>query len=166
MRGKARKVTLEVTMRYKITAVVLPTHINKALEALAGAGIRSVVVRSESENVITVTERTEKPEPEFHPEGVIYGPHSPDANSRGPDLSPRKFVGGKKDKGILGIDLVEQIINGADRVFTWREVQNEFEKRKFARGSASNAMHVLMEKGKIKRVARGRYCRAGLTIHK
>lgn len=69
----------------------------------------------------------------------------------------RGYVGGIRNKGISGRDLVLEVLTSANRPFNFSEISNAFVQRGFAGNSASPNLTVLVKEGKIRNLGHGKW---------
>ena len=94
-------------------------------------------------------------------------PSSPPING-GPIKVTRQFhyEGGKKNKGITGLQLAESILNAAPlKVWDLQEVRNKFMERGFAYHSARPNLDALVRANKARNLGNNRFCAPGAIIH-
>lgn len=68
-----------------------------------------------------------------------------------------RFVSGKKDKGISGKDLLEQLLSSSNRAFSITEIVDEFKKHEFAPSSGYNVTATAVREGRVRALSGGRY---------
>lgn len=90
------------------------------------------------------------------PKSVMYKPGN---GARGKDNEPRIYVGGKRDKGITGRELVLEIFRTLPygKVLSISEITEEFVKHDFSTSSPSAPLHALVAEGVLIRPAFGQY---------
>lgn len=90
------------------------------------------------------------------------------------DSTPKGYVGGKRDKGISGGDLILALLrgdpafvtDGKARIWKGNEISAAFVKNGFAGGSWSPPMSMLLKEDppKVRSLGKGMYCIMGLTL--
>lgn len=122
------------------------------LSAVEDAAVLVSVVPVQMENpVIQPTARVIKPTGPTHTKNRTFS-----------------FVGGKRLKGIKGVDLALQKLQSANRAFSYSELAAEFEQHGFAPNSAGPSVSMLVRAGKARRLGDGMYAAAGgnVVVHK
>jgi hypothetical protein len=88
------------------------------------------------------------------------------------DTAPRGYVGGKRNKGITGKELIMALLTGDEsyggerRIWKGDEISKAFVKNGFAGGSWSPPMSELVKEDppKVRFLGKGMYCVMGLTL--
>lgn len=76
-----------------------------------------------------------------------------------------RFVGGQRNKGITGKQLVMQLLTNEQRVWRGDQITSAFKKHNFAGGSWSAPMGELVREQKVRALGSGKYVLPGVTIH-
>lgn len=77
---------------------------------------------------------------------------------------PHRFVGGVRDKGISGPELILETLTKAKRVVTTDELEAAFAARGFSRVSYSSPLHILLKSGKVVRAGHKKYLLKGTVV--
>jgi hypothetical protein len=125
---------------YAVLFHVSEDHLGTVLSTLSGA---STLVS------VTPTEKTvnKRASPKVHPDRETF------------------YVGGKRNKGISGEDLVLQVLGSANRVFDSAEVRSKFVQHGFAANSCYSTMSKLVSEKKIRALGNSKFCLPGTTVH-
>ena len=75
------------------------------------------------------------------------------------------YVGGKRMKGISGLDLVLKVLGSEKRPFTRDELSQAFVNNGFARNSYSPPLSDLMAEGRVVSAGQGKYTLKGTIVH-
>ena len=116
-------------------------------DATSMAEILSNLGRAKLLNVYPVRDEGEGPE-----QRTISRPH-------------KGFVGGIRNKGITGEELVMKVLHEAKGPVRRDTFINEFVANKFAGNSANACISKLVAKGKVRNIGEGKYVAVGQTIH-
>jgi hypothetical protein len=82
-------------------------------------------------------------------------PHVPAPEPKPTDVTPRRYVDGKRDKGIKGDELVLEVLRSGPA--SMGELKRAFVNRAFAAGSTGTYVSRLMKAKQIGRTSHGRY---------
>jgi len=125
---------------YVVTLHVTETNLGTVLSALAGSSTLVSVVPAQE----TAKEASS-------------------GSSAGPRIGPY-YVGGKRNKGIKGEDLILETMSKADRVYDAVELANVFVQRGFARTSVYPQLSMLAKAGKVRSLGNGKFCLPGHLV--
>lgn len=119
---------------------VAENNLGTVLSTLSGSA--NLVSVTPTEKAVT----TQRASPKVHPDRESF------------------YVGGKRNKGISGEDLVLQVLGSDNRVFDSAEVRSKFVQNGFAANSAYSTLSKLASEKKIRALGNSKFCLPGTTV--